>query len=1107
MRRLKLSLIVLFVGFFLFSNSVNSQTATAPAAGNGSVASPYQIASLNNLYWIYVNSSEWDANYIQTANIDASSTSGWFGGEGWYPIGNATTNFSGTYDGQGYTISSLFIGEKAVEEDNIGVGLFGYTTSNSRIHNLSISNINYLGYFYVGGIAGDNRGEIFNCHSSGFIFGIAEVGGLVGSSKSGAIISSCSSSVDVEGESPLGNLVGYNEGDINLSNAENGSVKGLSSGGIIGGLVGLNYGDIEKCFTNTTVTSSERVNAGGLTGENYGGISNSFSQGPVSGSGTLSRTGGLVGFLRSSGTISNSYSTSYLSGNNRGGLVSRNDVASPYSNVTNSFWCTTLSVSNATSSQGGTGTSQFNLRNITTYTGAGWAFACETWGINGSNNNQYPFLLWQNDYGYLPGDCNYWTGSTSTDWATSNNWVAEEAPASTDNTLIRGGLTNYPEISSNTTINLIHIGNNDAKLTINAGASLTVSENLINNSDVDGLVLKSTSASNSAAVILTNSSNVAVPATVERYVTPSSTNVLFHLVSSPVSGQSIAEFISDNSSVIAYSPSGGVYAMKPYKTDGTGWDLNYTGTETSEVIPGTTYSIGIKRDATTLTFKGDLVNSNQTFNIIGTGTGFGWNGIGNPFAASLNAKADANSFLTKYGDQLDASYYGLYVWNPSTSQYEVVNGTPLLDVNYLASAQGFIVKGTSGGGSVTFERGMRAIQSPTFYKAEGESTDWFSLVLQVKNASEKIITTSLAFNQEMTNGLDVGFDAGHLSESADYKVYTRMPEEGNDLNLIIQALPNSWTNSQVIPVGLVYQTGGVVEFSAASISLPDDVIVRLEDRELNQFIDISSEVYSVELAAGTNTNERFYLHLVSQPTIATNDGLTFCEGEEINVTIIASPAEASYQWYNGDQLIPDATFGTYTATEPGSYSAEVTLFGLELLTEPVVVVENPNPDITLVPETVEITSQEEQLFDAGDRFDSYLWFDGSKEQTYLFVGSEWEIGSYDVWVEVTNEFGCASRDSSIVVVGTTGIDQNVWTMNIYPNPSNGKLNLSINGLLAEGVKVSIINTTGQVVYQKEFIVTNGELQELIDLQGKAKGVHVIQINDGLNTITRRIIFE
>jgi hypothetical protein len=580
------------------------------------------------------------------------------------------------------------------------------------------------------------------------------------------------------------------------------------------------------------------------------------------------------------------------------------------------------------------------------------------------------------------------------------------------------------------------------------------------------------------------------------------------LVSSPVSGQSIEDFISDNASVIAYSASGSVYAMKPYKADGTGWDTNYAGTETAEVVPGTTYSIGIKKDATMLTFKGNLVNSNQSKTIIGTGTGFGWNGIGNPFAASLNAKADANSFLTKYGSQLDASYYGLYVWNPTAAQYEVVNGTPLLDVNYLASAQGFIVKGKSGGGSVTFERAMRATQSPTFYKSEGDTEEWYSLILQVKNSAEKIITTSLAFNQEMTTDLDVGFDAGHLSESSNYKIYTRMPVEGNDLNLIIQALPNNWSDSQVIPVGLVYEAGGNVEFSAASISLPDDIIVRLEDRELNLFIDISTESYQVEVLEGTNTNERFYLHFVSQPTVETNDELIFCEGDDISVSLTASPIGASYRWFNGDQLISDATSEIYIATAPGNYSAEVTLFGLAILTEPTQIIENPKPDLTLVPETAEISNQGQQLFDAGEGYESYLWFDESVEQSYLFVGSEWELGTYDVWVEVANEFGCASRDSSLVLVGTTGVGlQAIWTMSLYPNPSSGEVNLSINGLTSNEISVSIVNTNGQIVYQKNVSTINGELREIIDLKDKAKGVHIINISDGINKLTRRIIFE
>jgi hypothetical protein len=45
-----------------------AQTATAPAAGDGSSGNPYQIASLENLYWIAVDASRWNKHYIQTAN-------------------------------------------------------------------------------------------------------------------------------------------------------------------------------------------------------------------------------------------------------------------------------------------------------------------------------------------------------------------------------------------------------------------------------------------------------------------------------------------------------------------------------------------------------------------------------------------------------------------------------------------------------------------------------------------------------------------------------------------------------------------------------------------------------------------------------------------------------------------------------------------------------------------------------------------------------------------------------------------------------------------------------------------------------------------------------
>ena len=75
-----------------------AQTAMQPT-GNGSTSSPYLISNLSELYWISQNSSSWDKQFQQTANINASSSSSWDAGRGWTPIGNSAIGFSGSYYG------------------------------------------------------------------------------------------------------------------------------------------------------------------------------------------------------------------------------------------------------------------------------------------------------------------------------------------------------------------------------------------------------------------------------------------------------------------------------------------------------------------------------------------------------------------------------------------------------------------------------------------------------------------------------------------------------------------------------------------------------------------------------------------------------------------------------------------------------------------------------------------------------------------------------------------------------------------------------------------------------------------------------------------------
>jgi len=240
--------------------TAQSQTATAPAAGDGTSGNPYQIATLDNLYWLSQSDTAWDKNYIQTADINAAGTRNWnISGTdtlGFSPIGNNTTQFTGTYNGQGHIIDSLFINRSS----EIIIGFFGYIGSSAELSYLGVTNIYITGNNYTGSIAGLSDGQINNVYSSGQIYSTSSViGGLVGRAQSSGIINNSYSMVNVLGGSAVGGLVGSN---INSSQIVNCYSIGVVAGSNTGGLVSYNAGVITNSFWDTQ-TSGQTTSAGG----------------------------------------------------------------------------------------------------------------------------------------------------------------------------------------------------------------------------------------------------------------------------------------------------------------------------------------------------------------------------------------------------------------------------------------------------------------------------------------------------------------------------------------------------------------------------------------------------------------------------------------------------------------------------------------------------------------------------------------------------------------------------------------------------------------------------------------------------------------------------
>ena len=285
----------------------------------------------------------------------------WNSGAGWQPIGfDQFSFFSTTFEGNGHTISHLFIKRESQDQ----VGLFGATGVFCVIRRVGLIDISVTGGRYVGGLVGQGLGDITESYATGRVAGNAWVGGLIGFNRSLGTIRASYTTGRVRGGSHAGGLVGLNNGDIYTSYAT-GRVSGSNG---IGGLVGRMH------------------SYGG------GGITASYATGHVSG---VSHTGGLVGSF-AGGTIRVSYATGRVSsgGSHVGGLIGENLAGTT---ITASYWDTRTS--GHTTGNHGEGKTSMDLQTPTDDSGiyADWDVDLDDDGTNDDpwdfgTSSQYPVL-------------------------------------------------------------------------------------------------------------------------------------------------------------------------------------------------------------------------------------------------------------------------------------------------------------------------------------------------------------------------------------------------------------------------------------------------------------------------------------------------------------------------------------------------------------------------------------------------------------------------------------------------------------------------------------------------------------------------------------------
>ncbi len=483
-------------------------------------------------------------------------------------------------------------------------------------------------------------------------------------------------------------------------------------------------------------------------------------------------------------------------------------------------------------------------------TNSGTVINSGTLGLTGGLNNS----------GTVEGDGYYHIGG---DWINNGTFEHGSGTVIFDGTELQTIIAPYLTVFNNLIFDASSAGT-----TIAAGARVTVEGDIFNPGGK--LLINSDALNNNGSLIYTG---IGVPSGNLTYNRSMPGGTFYHFVSSPVSASLLPasgtfwawdEVAGDWGDPVTGCSSGMGYTVRT-----AGVALSFTGqvvTEANIVATSpylTDYSTGTLAE----------YNSRIARNPFGGG---GWNLLGNPFTSAIRVGGTGGFLDSNDGEgtiatnKFDPNYVAVYIYDGDSYYYrgqdvsfpDPVTGEDPVNVMFgydnIQAGQGFFVLAMKDGLTFHLDRGMQIHETATpLLKSAGEEIYWSGIQLKATYGKEVCFAT-VVYNEEMTAGLDPGYDVGLLSGAHGAEIYTALAGGDNSVNFVRQALPVVGAEKMIIPVGVDSEKGGEITFSAFSVPLGDNRFW-LEDRLKGIFTDLSLKSYTVVLPAATYGTGRFFI--------------------------------------------------------------------------------------------------------------------------------------------------------------------------------------------------------------------------------------------------------
>jgi len=258
--------------------------------------------------------------------------------------------------------------------------------------------------------------------------------------------------------------------------------------------------------------------------------------------------------------------------------------------------------------------------------------------------------------------------------------------------------------------------------------------------------------------------------------------------------------------------------------------------------------------------------------------------------------------------------------------------------------------------------------------------------------------------------------------------------------------------------------------------------------------------YTVTVSEGSLSDTDQVNVTVNSFKLDAGKDVTIDAGE--SVTLTASGAD-SYSWSTG----ATTSSITLSPTETKTYTITAIKDGCEAQDQVKV-------EVNAVAEIVEANAGEDQTICAGEEVtltasggSSYSWSNGAS--TASITVSPSDTTTYTI--EIVSNSRLIS-DSIMVYVEDCSVEEsfqndefNSTYLTVYPNPTNGNLNIQLLEI-QNSVKMDIISLNGSIVKSENMDSKNSSIQKKFDLSGLIKGIYIVRLtNENIYEIRKILV--